>query len=51
MNLFLVLFLHIREVDANPEDIEYYKIQDELNEQLLEQYKLVERVIGRCGLN
>ena len=36
-----------RENDANPEDIEYVKIQDELNEQLLEQYKEVERVIGR----
>ncbi len=37
-----------REAEANPEDIEYLKIQDELNEQLLEQYKEVERVIGMC---
>ena len=31
---------------ASPEDIEYFKCQEELNEQLLEQYTQVERVIG-----
>ncbi len=35
-----------RESEANPEEIEYVNIQEELNEQLLDQYKQVERVIG-----
>ena len=34
------------ERDANPEDIEYIKCQEELAEQLLEQFTQVERVIG-----
>ena len=35
-----------REKTATPEDVEYVKCNDEMNEQLLEQYKIVERVIG-----
>ena len=34
------------EREANPEDIEFVKCQEELNDQLLEQFTLVERVIG-----
>lgn len=35
---------------ASPEDVEYFKCQEELTEQLLEQYTVVERVIGKwCG--
>ena len=37
-----------REKTATPEDIEYVKCSDEMNEQLLEQFKIVERVIGKC---
>ena len=36
------------EREANPEDVEYFKCQEELVEQLLEQYTHVERVIGQC---
>ena len=35
------------EREANPEDIEYVKCQDELVEQLLEEFTKVERVIGK----
>ena len=35
-----------REKTATPEDVEYVKYNDEMNEQLLGQYKIVERVIG-----
>lgn len=41
---------YYREREANPEDLEYSKIQEELNVQLLEQFKEVERVIGKLGL-
>ena len=34
------------EREANPEDIEYVKCQEELNEQLQEQVTHVERIIG-----
>ena len=44
-----LFFYSLREREANPEDVEYLKIQDELNKQLLEQYKEVERVIGEGG--
>lgn len=43
----MILIYYVRETEASPEEIEYLKIQDELTEQLLEQYKEVERVIGR----
>ncbi len=33
---------------ATPEDVEYFKCQEELTEQLLDQYTIVERVIGEC---
>ena len=36
------------ERQANPEDIEFVKCQEELNDQLLEQFTQVERVIGGC---
>lgn len=41
------------EKEANPEDIEYAKCQEELVDQLLDQFILVERVIGQsgCSLN
>ena len=35
-----------REETATPEDIEYVKCNDEMDKQLLEQFKVVERVIG-----
>ena len=44
----LLVIISFRENEANPEDIEYIKIQDELKAQLLEQYKEVERIIGTC---
>jgi chromodomain-helicase-DNA-binding protein 1 len=34
-----------REKTANPEELEYYKIQEELSHQLLDQFKQVERII------
>ena len=42
----IILYNVFRESEANPEEIEYVNIQEELNEQLLDQYKQVERVIG-----
>ncbi len=34
------------EKQASPEDVEYFKCQEELKDQLLEQYMTIERVIG-----
>ena len=39
--------MYCRQRYANPEDLEYYDCQKELQEQLQEQYMLVERVIGK----
>ena len=33
-------------LSASKEDIEYFECQDEMNNDLLEQHKIVERIIG-----
>ena len=38
------------EETANMEDVEFLECQEEMNEQLFEQYTLVERVIGKSEL-
>ena len=35
---------------ASPEDVEYAQCQEQLNQDLLKEHLLVERVIGQCSL-
>ena len=32
---------------ASPEDVEYFEYQQELHEEILDEYKIVERIIGK----
>ena len=47
LSLVLVCFLSIRKKFALPEDIEYFNIQLQMNYDLYDEYKEVERIIGK----